>query len=81
MPHTHRLTPNKAVRLSNITTRGKDFHDDRDAAEKEFYALRNELISLQQRLYADGGQKLLVVLQAMDAGGQRRNHSSHVQGS
>ena len=70
MPTTHRLTPEKPVVLAEMSTRGKDFHDDRDEAEKEFLALREQLIELQVRLYAEGKQKLLVVLQAMDAGGK-----------
>lgn len=70
MPDTHRLKPGKAIDLGKLSTRGKDFHDDRDRAEEEFYQLRDELIELQCRLYADGKQKLLVVLQAMDAGGK-----------
>ena len=70
MPDTHRLTPGKPIDLSETTTRGKKFHDDRSAAEEEFYELRDELIRLQERVYAEGQQKLLVVLQAMDAGGK-----------
>ena len=70
MSDTHRLTVGKPVKLAEITTRGKDLHDDRKAAEREFYKLRDELIELQVQLYAEGRQKLLVVLQAMDAGGK-----------
>ena len=70
MPDTHRLKPGKKVRLDKITTEGKDLHSDRSAAEAEFVALRNELIDLQFRLYAEGKQKLLIVLQALDASGK-----------
>jgi len=70
MPDTHRLTPGTAIRLSDLSTRGRDFCDDRDAAEEEFRALREEFIELQPKLYAEGRQKLLIVLQAMDAGGK-----------
>lgn len=70
MPTTHQLTPGKPIQLADITTRGKELHDDRKQAEKEFYELREELISLQVALYAEGKQKLLIVLQAMDAGGK-----------
>jgi len=62
--------PRKKVRLNKITTDGKDLHGDRSAAETEFVALRNELIELQYRLYAEGSQKLLIILQALDAGGK-----------
>ena len=70
MPDTHRLTPGQYVQLSETSTDGKDFHNDRDKAEKEFEELREELIRWQPALYAEGKQKLLVVLQAMDAGGK-----------
>lgn len=70
MPTTHQLTPGKPIQLADITTRGKELHDDRKQAEKEFHDLREELISLQVALYAEGKQKLLIVLQAMDAGGK-----------
>ena len=70
MPKTHRLCPKSRIKLSEISTRGKDFHDDRRQAEKQFHELREELIALQDCLYAEGRQSLLVVLQAMDAGGK-----------
>ena len=70
MSDIHRLTPGQHILLAETSTHGKDFHDDRDKAEKEFEKLRDELIDLQVRLYAEGQQKLLVVLQAMDAGGK-----------
>ena len=66
----HRLKPNQKVKLKNITTRGKELHDDRDEAEKECDELREELAEWQNRLYAEGKQRLLVVLQATDAGGK-----------
>ena len=70
MPDTHRLTPGKAIRLADFTTRGKELHDDRAAAEAEFTELRHEFIDTQNRLYAERKRKLLIVLQAMDAGGK-----------
>lgn len=70
MPYTHRLETDQTVRLADLPTRADTFHQDREAAEKEFKALRDELIDLQSRLYAEGKRKLLIVLQAMDAGGK-----------
>jgi PPK2 family polyphosphate:nucleotide phosphotransferase len=70
MQETHRLEPDKAISLTGMNTRGKDFHPDRDAAEAEFRALRDEFIEWQRRLYAEGKHKLLIVFQAMDAGGK-----------
>lgn len=70
MPNTHLVKPGQPVVLSELSTRGKDFHPDRKQAEREFRKLREELIEWQVRLYAEGRQSLLVVLQAMDAGGK-----------
>lgn len=57
--------------LHKAPTRADDvYQNDRESAETEFKALRKELIDLQYRLYAEGKQKLLIVLQAMDAGGK-----------
>lgn len=68
--NTHQLTPGNPILLSEINPNGKDFHDDRDSAEEEFRDLRDEFIEFQQRLYAEDKHKLLIVFQAMDAGGK-----------
>lgn len=70
MPKTHLIEPGTDVDLSTFSTKGKTFHSDRKQAEKEFVALRDELIELQNCFYADGRHKLLIVLQATDAGGK-----------
>ena len=70
MPGTHRLTPGEPIQVAKLSTRGRDYCDDRDAAEEEFDALLEEFIDWQPKLYAEGRQKLLIVLQAMDAGGK-----------
>jgi PPK2 family polyphosphate:nucleotide phosphotransferase len=44
--------------------------DGKDAARELLKAQRDRLAELQRLLYADGGRSLLVVLQAMDAGGK-----------
>lgn len=70
MPDTHRLQPEKPIRLSELTTSGNDYHPDREQAEDEFRQLRDELSELQRRLYAEDKHRVLVVLQATDAGGK-----------
>ncbi len=67
---THLVKPGTAVRLAEMPTEASGFHDDRDTARDEFRELRAELADLQYNLYAEGRRKLLVVLQAMDAGGK-----------
>jgi PPK2 family polyphosphate:nucleotide phosphotransferase len=43
---------------------------DKKATQKELEELSDDLMALQERLYAESGQALLVVLQAIDAGGK-----------
>lgn len=70
MPNTHRLPVGEKVSLDSISPHGKDYCDDRDKAEAEFKKLRHRLIERQPALYAEQKQSLLVVFQAMDAGGK-----------
>ena len=70
MPNTHRLRPGQAVSLSTIPADGKEYHSDRKEGEKEFKKLRAEFRDLQARFYAEDKHKLLIVFQAMDAGGK-----------
>jgi PPK2 family polyphosphate:nucleotide phosphotransferase len=67
---THQLIPERPFHLLDLPTDGNTFHRDKETAESEFKSVRRELIELQQRLYAEGKQKLLIVFQAMDAGGK-----------
>jgi PPK2 family polyphosphate:nucleotide phosphotransferase len=68
--NTHLILPNVDVNLDKIPTRADIFHQNRAEAEAEFKALRKELREWQARLYAEGKQKLLIVFQALDAGGK-----------
>jgi PPK2 family polyphosphate:nucleotide phosphotransferase len=70
MPHNHQLLPGQSVDLASIPTEGKNLHPDRQLADEEFKTLREELIELQRRFYAEGKKKLLIIFQAMDAGGK-----------
>lgn len=70
MSKRHLIQPGSSVNLSEIPTSGKEFCDDRDEAEDQFKDLRKEFIELQSVLYAEGKQSLLIVLQAIDAGGK-----------
>ena len=59
------------MRLADIPTRADAFWPgSRDEAEDAFRALRRRFIDLQRRFYAADKEKLLIVLQAMDAGGK-----------
>ena len=70
MPNTHKLMPNQVVSLNSLAADGKAYHSDRKKAEKEFRDLRKEFRELQARFYAEDKRKLLIILQAMDAGGK-----------
>lgn len=80
MSEPHKLEGKRPFSLTQLPTEGKLYHYDRDVAEEEFKALRKELREWQTRLYAEGKQKLLVVLQAMDAGGKDGTIRSVFQG-
>ena len=61
--------PGHKVRLKDYDPDYRGGHD-KDSAAKLEAALEARLFSLQERLYAERRQALLVVLQAMDAGGK-----------
>lgn len=59
----------KGVKLKDFDTKAGD-KNAREKIEAETAALQLELGELQERLYAEGKQSLLLVLQARDAGGK-----------
>ncbi len=67
-----RARPGKKLNLSSIDTDGTPGwdHDEREAAEARTAELNSRLEALQEILWAQGTKRLLVVLQAMDAGGK-----------
>jgi PPK2 family polyphosphate:nucleotide phosphotransferase len=66
-----RVDPGSTVELEAIDAGGTPgFDGDREAAEAELKTLRDELTDFQERLWAEKGQSLLIVLQAMDGGGK-----------
>ena len=71
IPDLLRVAPGTRPKLGSIdpaSTPG--FDGDKAAAEDRLSELRSELGDFQERLWAEGGQSLLVVLQALDAGGK-----------
>ncbi|HEU5083399.1 MAG TPA: polyphosphate kinase 2 family protein [Acidimicrobiales bacterium] len=66
-----RVRPGSDLDLSAIDTRATPgFDGDKDDAEPVFAERQQRVAELQDLLYADGSQRLLVVLQAMDTGGK-----------
>ncbi len=56
--------------MNDKPTDSKGLRVERDKAEKEFKSFRDEIFETQRRLYAENRRSLLIVLQAMDAGGK-----------
>jgi hypothetical protein len=48
----------------------QEFSGDKLAAQQALTDMQAKLVAQQEMLYADGSQRLLVVLQAMDTGGK-----------
>lgn len=67
---SHRLIPGTPVNIRDLPTDGREFCSSRKKAERESKELREELIELQPRMYAEDKHRLLIVLQAMDEGGK-----------
>lgn len=65
----YRIAPGAPVRLAERAT-DDDGGLTEDEADERLDALRDRARDLQERLYAEGEQSLLVVFQAMDAGGK-----------
>lgn len=68
-PEKHKVEPATRVKLSDWPT-DDDGGWSKSDAEREFDRLSERLTGLQELLYAQGTHALLVVLQAMDAGGK-----------
>jgi PPK2 family polyphosphate:nucleotide phosphotransferase len=64
------VEPGASVRLSKIDPAFKDKHESQDSAKQEIEKHVERMAKLQYLLYADGSRSLLVVLQALDAGGK-----------
>lgn len=66
----YRVEPGKPVRFSDLDPGESENYDNEEDVAEELEKLRGKLENLQERLWAEGKQSLLVVLQAMDTGGK-----------
>jgi PPK2 family polyphosphate:nucleotide phosphotransferase len=65
------VKPGSKVKLNKIDTTDKSLYEGgKEHHHDELHELREELREMQNLLYAEGKQKLLVVIQAMDTGGK-----------
>jgi PPK2 family polyphosphate:nucleotide phosphotransferase len=67
-----RVEPGKKPNLSKIDTRDTPFwdSDNKEGAQRYLTVLNERLEALQELLWAQGKERVLVVIQAMDAGGK-----------
>lgn len=65
----YRVEAGASLQLDTIPSRD-DGGVDKEDGKKRFYELRRRLATLQELMYAQGRHALLVVFQAMDAGGK-----------
>jgi polyphosphate kinase 2 (PPK2 family) len=64
------VKPGQMLRLKDVDPAFKGRHETREAAAPELERYRQKLIQLQGLLYAEKKHSVLIVLQAMDAGGK-----------
>jgi PPK2 family polyphosphate:nucleotide phosphotransferase len=66
----YRVTPGTQVNLGEWDPQEKGDFSDKDEGKAALAALNAELEALQELLYAEQKQKVLIILQAMDTGGK-----------
>jgi PPK2 family polyphosphate:nucleotide phosphotransferase len=66
----YRIAPNKKVNLSKVDPDETEHYTDEESGLKDLEEQRQRISELQERLFAEEKRSLLVVLQAMDAGGK-----------
>jgi polyphosphate kinase 2 (PPK2 family) len=64
------IKPDNIVKLNKIDAAFKDKHEDQTSARGEIEKYAQRLRELQYLLYAEDKRSLLIILQAMDAGGK-----------
>jgi PPK2 family polyphosphate:nucleotide phosphotransferase len=64
------VRPGRPVRLSQLDADATGDYRSKDQAEKRLEKLRDKFASLQEKLYAEAKQSLLIIFQAMDTGGK-----------
>ena len=64
-----RVKPGDKVNLAEISTKADPKADKNEVENTLFPALKNHLESLQEKLWAENKQSIILVLQGMDAAG------------
>lgn len=69
--HPFRIRPNETIHLESRPTQADEyFPASKEEGEALFKSLEKRIDELQERLYAEGKHRLLVIFQAMDTGGK-----------
>jgi PPK2 family polyphosphate:nucleotide phosphotransferase len=66
----YRVEPDAPIRLAELDPDESEGYQEKKDVEDELDAQRKRIRHLQERLYAENRQSLLIVLQAMDTGGK-----------
>jgi PPK2 family polyphosphate:nucleotide phosphotransferase len=66
----YRVDPGVPIRLSDVSPDETEGYESKRDVKSELAGHRRRIAELQARLYAEGRQSLLIVLQAMDTGGK-----------
>lgn len=66
----HRVAPGKRVRLSSIKTKQSGPFDSKQDAQQYTAEMVEKICDLQYRVFTEGRQSLLIILQAPDAAGK-----------
>jgi PPK2 family polyphosphate:nucleotide phosphotransferase len=66
----YRVEPGKHIRLADIDPNESEHYRSKDDVKGELERQRKRIADLQERLYAECKQSLLIVLQAIDTGGK-----------
>jgi hypothetical protein len=66
----YRVEPGTAFRLSDVDPGETEHYRGKKEVRQQLEAQRGRIAELQERLYAENRQGLLIVLQAMDTGGK-----------
>ena len=76
----YRIEPNVPIRLAEIDPDQSEHYAKKKEVEEELAHQRDRINQLQERLYAENKQSLLIILQAMDTGGKDGTIRSVFQG-
>jgi PPK2 family polyphosphate:nucleotide phosphotransferase len=66
----YRVKPGKIIKLKDLNPDESEHYRAKEEVEDELKRQRQRIENLQERLYAENKQSLLIVLQAMDTGGK-----------